>query len=532
MSANEILQLGGALQVDVLLIPDTTGVGHGNPPKYYVILSDQQGKFYKGPEIKLPGGKPAGVGGGNPNAGACTGGLIWQNTGDDIYKCPPTGNTGFGNLEPKKKVHITSVHTTGCLACESHQGMRLEDILNNLSGNQLSSAAWDIEPIASSGNLQIKTPGNSIPVITFTEGGNVGIGTQNPVQMLHLESSQPIIYLQNTGTTHSGIRLGGGSAGNGKIIGIYSTGSGNAQGERTLVFRSDSDSTDFLLFDLNTGRMRFQKPDPSLGSIQSIDATLDIRGEENALILLEGKLNGGGKARAHIAIAACNTCFSNQSLEGDVVISTGSGNTGNLLLQSTRPNKSIKFLTAGTDDIDRVRVVIDHQGKVIIGTKQKTGAFADALLQVDGKIVCSDEIVVTTTGWNDYVLFPDYPLPDLLSKVKPDILKYHSLDGIPTTKEVVSKGIHLGDISKALVKKVEEIFLYLIEMKEEINAMMNDIFTLKNNDARMQEEINELKKKNEMLENENIEMKSDIKEIKQILFKLNKKSKQHKKEKI
>ena len=111
-----------------------------------------------------------------------------------------------------------------------------------------------------------------------------------------------------------------------------------------------------------------------------------------------------------------------------------------------------------------------------------------------------------------------------VQKVKEGILKGHSLDGIPTTEEVVSKGIHLGDISKALVKKVEEIFLYLIEMKEEINAMMKDIFTLKDNDVRMQVEIDELKAENTELKsglkkvmNENIEMKNDIEKIKKLL---------------
>ena len=110
-----------------------------------------------------------------------------------------------------------------------------------------------------------------------------------------------------------------------------------------------------------------------------------------------------------------------------------------------------------------------------------------------------------------------------VQKVKEGILKGHSLDGIPTTEEVVSKGIHLGEISKALVKKVEEIFLYLIEMKEEINTIMSDIFTLKDNDVKMQEEINELKEKNEMLEKGNKEMKRDIMEMKEILNELKKK---------
>ncbi|MBW8050482.1 MAG: SlyX family protein [Cytophagales bacterium] len=197
MSANEILELGGALQVNVLLIPDTSGVGHGNPPKYYMVFADDQGKFYRGPERRLPGGKPAGVGGGNPNAGACTGGQIWQNTGDDIYKCPIAGNTAFGNLDPKKKIHITSVHlesscvdVNGQLVCASHQGMRLEDIIIDDFNNQLNSAAWDIEPIASSGNLQIRTPGNAIPVIIFTEDGNVFTGSTTQSTVFQISGAE------------------------------------------------------------------------------------------------------------------------------------------------------------------------------------------------------------------------------------------------------------------------------------------------------------------------------------------------------
>ena len=117
-----------------------------------------------------------------------------------------------------------------------------------------------------------------------------------------------------------------------------------------------------------------------------------------------------------------------------------------------------------------------------------------------------------------------------VQKVKEGILKGHSLDGIPTTEEVVSKGIHLGDISKALVKKVEEIFLYLIEIKEEINAMMNDIFSIKKVNVSQQNEINELKTtvkiltlQNEELKKKNIDMEKDIEQIKEMLIEFKKK---------
>ncbi|MBW8051871.1 MAG: hypothetical protein FVQ77_16350 [Cytophagales bacterium] len=169
-------------------------------------------------------------------------------------------------------------------------------------------------------------------------------------------------------------------------------------------------------------------------------------------------------------------------------------------------------------------------GKVIIGQRQKTGAFADAMLQVDGKIVSSDDIIMMVDGWADYVLHPNYPLPDLLRTVKPHIIINQSLDGIPTTEEVIGKGLSLGFITKALVKKVEEIFLYLIEIKEEINAMMSDIFSIKKVNASQQNEINELKTtvkiltlQNEELNKKNIKIEKDVQEIKDMLSNIKKK---------
>ncbi|MBW8050048.1 MAG: hypothetical protein FVQ77_06855 [Cytophagales bacterium] len=421
MSANEILELGGALQVNVLLIPDTSGVGHGNPPKYYMVFADDQGRFYRGPERRLPGGKPAGVGGGGPALTAPCLAIKGRQHGNNINLCDEaTTNLGIGTTE--------NTFPTGVRFAVIGDS-RFIGTIKIVSGTQVM--LLDGNEIDANGTLFLNNNSNN-DVVLANGGGNVMIGGTIP---------------------YDGI-------------------------------------TKFSVYD-------------------ALYPSIAI---------------SNGAQSLQLASVTTNGFWSNISTVGDAVI-RANGFSEDLILTVRNPNNgAIRFTTSGSTFNDVQRMAILGDGKVIIGTKQKINDFADALLHVyGGKIVCSDEVVVMTTGWNDYVLAPGYPLPDLLSKVKPDIFKDHSLDGIPTTEEVVSKGIHLGDISKALVKKVEEIFLYLIEIKEEIKAMMNDIFALKNNDVKMQEEINQLKEKNEMLEQENVEMKRDIMEMKEILNGLKKK---------
>jgi hypothetical protein len=86
-------------------------------------------------------------------------------------------------------------------------------------------------------------------------------------------------------------------------------------------------------------------------------------------------------------------------------------------------------------------------------------------LAVNGNIGAQD-IIVTNTGWSDYVFRPGYRLRPL-SEVSQYIQANGHLPDIPTEEEVKEKGVSLGDMQAKLLAKVEELTLHMIQQEEE-----------------------------------------------------------------
>lgn len=121
-------------------------------------------------------------------------------------------------------------------------------------------------------------------------------------------------------------------------------------------------------------------------------------------------------------------------------------------------------------------------GNVGIGT-----AKPDAKLSVNGTIHTT-EVKVNLTGFPDYVFEPAYNLLSL-KDVETYISKNHHLPEMPTAAEVDKDGVNLGELNKLLVKKIEELTLYLIEQKQAVDKQNHE----------QQQQINELKQKVNML---------------------------------
>jgi len=113
-----------------------------------------------------------------------------------------------------------------------------------------------------------------------------------------------------------------------------------------------------------------------------------------------------------------------------------------------------------------------QNGNVGIGTSTPTEK-----LSVKGKIR-AQEIKVETVNWPDFVFAKDYQLPSLQQTEK-HILANGHLPGIPSAAEVAKDGIELGEMNKKLLQKIEEMTLYLIEMKKEIKSQQSEINLLK-----------------------------------------------------
>ena len=142
--------------------------------------------------------------------------------------------------------------------------------------------------------------------------------------------------------------------------------------------------------------------------------------------------------------------------------------------------RSIKFLTKGTTadyqfSIDDKNKLVIRKEKIIIGTPDY---FMN--LNVNG-IINAREVNITLTDWYnypDYVFSPEYKL-ESLSEVERFIQLNNHLPEVPSISEVKEKGMNISELNIILLKKIEEMTLYLIEL-EKVNAQQShDIMELK-----------------------------------------------------
>jgi hypothetical protein len=178
-----------------------------------------------------------------------------------------------------------------------------------------------------------------------------------------------------------------------------------------------------------------------------------------------------------------NLCF--QASGGNVGIGTTSPGEKVDIIQ-TAGNHSALFVStsgvstgqsygltvfAGTNSSDRSLGIYDQSGthtylyvrgdgNVGIGTTNPGYPLA-----VNGKIAAK-EVIVTQTGWSDYVFKDNYKLKPL-SQVADYVKKNKHLEGVPTEAEVKKNGVPIGEMQAKLLEKVEELTLHMIEMKKE-----------------------------------------------------------------
>jgi hypothetical protein len=105
-------------------------------------------------------------------------------------------------------------------------------------------------------------------------------------------------------------------------------------------------------------------------------------------------------------------------------------------------------------------------------------------LAVNGNIGAQD-IIVTNTGWSDYVFQPGYRLRPL-REIGAFIQANHHLPDIPSESEVKEKGVSLGDMQVKLLAKVEELTLHMIQADERNNRLEEQNQELRERLARLE----------------------------------------------
>jgi hypothetical protein len=145
-----------------------------------------------------------------------------------------------------------------------------------------------------------------------------------------------------------------------------------------------------------------------------------------------------------------------------------SGN-GFTFTQDAAGNLQVQYKTGPT--VYSNLMTVNYTGNVGIGTNAP-----QYLLSVNGTIGAKD-VIVTNTGWPDYVFRPGYRLQPL-SEINAYIQANHHLPDVPSEAEVKEKGVSVSDMQAKLLAKIEELTLHMIQADEQNKELRERISQL------------------------------------------------------
>lgn len=263
--------------------------------------------------------------------------------------------------------------------------------------------------------------------------GNVGIGASSPLDRLHLYTGPNPAYGTSGGITISDSYTVGRlwDSGGGHDIGTLDLFNNGNQMVRMIA---NGDSY------INGGRVGIGKTNPA--------TSLDVNGsvQSSGQFILDN--NSGND-------------IINKSATGNLRLGWGTyGIPGGAVL-GTDGDQPLIFATAYAE-----KMRMSASGNLGIGTSQPTEK-----LSVNGN-VRAKKVIVSQSGWPDYVFDPNYKLQPLI-ELAAFIKKHKHLPDIPSAKEVEEKGVSVGDQQALLLNKIEELTLYVIDLQKQIHQLKN-----------------------------------------------------------
>lgn len=113
------------------------------------------------------------------------------------------------------------------------------------------------------------------------------------------------------------------------------------------------------------------------------------------------------------------------------------------------------------------QIYIAAGGGIGIGTNTIPTGYQMA---IDGKLIAEELEVQLSGDWPDYVFRDDYNLPTLY-ELEQFINQNGHLPNVPSAEEIENGTLKVGEMNTILMQKVEELTLYVIELKKEIEEL-------------------------------------------------------------
>ncbi|MCA6381037.1 MAG: hypothetical protein IM613_06790 [Cytophagales bacterium] len=326
------------------------------------------------------------------------------------------GNVGIGTTSPSAKLNVYNSNnkTEVIIGNPSTATGGFTSLLMGTSAD--TNGFGYIEAVKSSGSAY----GD---VIISRWGGNVGIGTTTPLEKLHINGAI-------RGNQSGALRV---NTGNGYVdVGPQNSGFSHFQTDRPSFY--------------------FNKP-----------------------ITIDGELTryGGG-----------NTVRIGSTTNGYVDV--GPQNVSYCHFQTDRPefyfNKPVSIQGRISSYGGDLQLAVNNSNQFTIS--QATGNVGIGItnptqkLQVKGTVYSTEVKVDLAAGTGpDYVFEPTYDLKPL-AEIETYIKENKHLPEVPSAKEMEKNGVQLGEMNMLLLKKVEELTLYVISQQNKIKEQELRIETL------------------------------------------------------
>ena len=390
-------------------------------------------------------------------------------------------NVGIGTTFPAAKLDVkTTSNYVGQFngAAPMYMGIFEGDVYRGYWGSY-SGAAEDVDFGTESGNtlgkLHLTIQAN--PRITINPSGHVGIGTTNPLHLLHLNGGD--LFVQSSSGL---IRFGYSGAnewqmattGAGADLRWYTTPDGGTTITPRHYFSQNG----------NMGVGGFSGPGVPLGRLDVIGAgttsstnTFLLRNSAGDTIMRvrdDGRMGIGYNTSTYgrtinLGGTGINFYTSNEAAFGGAVFPTdtsiviwSNSNANNyLVLQPSWGNTGIGTYTPNAKfHLNGAQLIGNNSQRIATGYE----------LSVDGDVIAESFVTQNSTSWPDYVFEDNYHLMPL-SDLEKSIRKNKHLPNVPSAADIEKNGINLGQMSSALLEKVEELTLYIIQLEKRLKAL-------------------------------------------------------------